>query len=52
MMLDFLGHRRAHDAILDAIEAALDPESGAPRTPDIGGSARTTDLGKAIAEAL
>jgi tartrate dehydrogenase/decarboxylase/D-malate dehydrogenase len=30
----------------------LDPKSGAPRTPDIGGKAQTSDLGKAIAEAL
>ena len=52
MMLDFLGHRRAHDAILTAIETALDPASGAPRTPDIGGAATTADLGAAIAEAL
>ena len=33
MMLDFLGHRDAHDAILAAIEKVLDPASGAPRTP-------------------
>ncbi|MBB3178905.1 tartrate dehydrogenase [Variovorax sp. Sphag1AA] len=52
MMLEFLGHKAAHDAILAAIEKVLDPGSGAPRTPDIGGSGRTTDLGKAIAEAL
>ena len=44
--------REAHDAILHAIEAALDPASGAPRTPDIGGTASTTDLGRAIASAL
>jgi len=30
----------------------LAPGSGAPRTPDIGGTASTSDLGKAIAEAL
>jgi tartrate dehydrogenase/decarboxylase / D-malate dehydrogenase len=30
----------------------LDPKSGAPRTPDIGGKAKTVDLGKAIAEAI
>jgi tartrate dehydrogenase/decarboxylase/D-malate dehydrogenase len=30
----------------------LSPESGAPRTPDLGGKAGTTDLGKAVAEAL
>ena len=52
MMLDFLGHPRAHDAILTAIETVLDPTSGAPRTPDIGGHASTADLGAAIAEAL
>jgi tartrate dehydrogenase/decarboxylase/D-malate dehydrogenase len=52
MMLEFLGHKEAHDAILKAIETVLDPKSGAPRTPDIGGTAKTSDLGKAIAEAL
>ncbi len=52
MMLDFLGHRDAHDAIVRAIEKVLEPGSGAPRTPDIGGSARTADLGKAIAGSL
>ena len=52
MMLDFLGHRAAHDAVLSAIERVLAPGSGAPRTPDIGGSARTSDLGRAIAEAV
>ena len=52
LMLDFLGHREAHDAILAAIEAALQPNSGAPRTPDIGGTASTSDLGKAIAAAV
>lgn len=52
MMLEFLGHKDAHDAILKAIETVLEPKSGAPRTPDIGGKANTSDLGKAIAEAL
>jgi tartrate dehydrogenase/decarboxylase/D-malate dehydrogenase len=52
MMLEFLGHKDAHDAILRAIEKVLDPKSGAPRTGDIGGKASTTDVGKAIAEAL
>jgi len=52
MMLEFLGHKDAHDAILAAIEAVLAPASGAPRTPDIGGTASTIDLGKAIAQAL
>ena len=49
MMLDFLGHRDAHDAIVGAIEAALDPAAQAPRTPDLGGDAGTRDLGQAIA---
>jgi tartrate dehydrogenase/decarboxylase/D-malate dehydrogenase len=52
MMLEFLGHKQAHDAILSTIEKVLAPQSGAPRTPDIGGKASTSDLGKAIADAL
>ena len=52
MMLEFLGHKEAHDAILRAIEKVLHPQSGAPRTADIGGKASTADLGKALADAL
>ncbi len=52
MMLEFLGYPQAHDAIVRAIEQVLDPASGAPRTPDIGGRAKTQDLGAAIAEAV
>ena len=52
MMLEFLGHKDAHDAMLAAIEKVLDPKSGAPKTPDIGGKAKTTDVGKAIAAVL
>ncbi len=52
LMLDFLGYLQAHDAVLAAIEKVLDPRSGAPRTPDIGGTAATADLGKAVAQAL
>ena len=52
LMLDFLGYREAHDAILAAIEGVLQPGSGAPRTPDIGGTASTSDLGKSIAAAV
>ena len=52
MMLEFLGHKEAHDAILQAIEAVLAPGSGAPRTPDLGGKASTSDLGQAIAQAV
>jgi tartrate dehydrogenase/decarboxylase/D-malate dehydrogenase len=52
MMLEFLGHKDAHDAVLAAIEKVLEPKSGAPRTPDIGGNANTSDVGRAIAQAL
>jgi tartrate dehydrogenase/decarboxylase / D-malate dehydrogenase len=52
MMLDFLGHRDAHDAMVRAIEAVLEPSSGAPRTPDLGGQASTRDLGQALAQAV
>jgi tartrate dehydrogenase/decarboxylase/D-malate dehydrogenase len=52
LMLDFLGYPDAHDAIVRAIEVVLDPSSGGPRTPDIGGSARTQDVGRAIEDAL
>ncbi len=49
MLLDFLGHRDAHDAIVAAIEALL-ADVQAPHTRDIGGSAATADVGKAIAQ--
>ncbi len=52
MMLDFLGHRDAHDAILRAIESVLDPAAGAPRTADLGGTASTIDVGRAIADCI
>jgi len=46
LMLDFLGRRDAHDAIVKAIEAVL---AEGPRTPDLGGAASTTEMGEAIA---
>ncbi|CAN5134717.1 tartrate dehydrogenase [soil metagenome] len=46
LMLDFLGHRDAHDAIVSAIETVL---ADGPRTPDLGGTASTQDMGRAIA---
>lgn len=49
MMLEFLGHKEAHDAILRSIEAVLAPGSGAPRTRDIGAQALSTWV---IAQAL
>jgi tartrate dehydrogenase/decarboxylase/D-malate dehydrogenase len=51
LMLDFLGHEEAGAAIVAAIERVL-RDSGAPRTPDLGGKATTVDLGKAIAAAI
>jgi tartrate dehydrogenase/decarboxylase/D-malate dehydrogenase len=52
MMLEFLGYKQAHDAVLAAIEKVLAAGSDAPRTPDLGGTAKTADVGKAIADAL
>ena len=45
LMLDFLGERAAHDAIVRAIEVVL---AHGPRTPDLGGAASTQELGAAI----
>jgi tartrate dehydrogenase/decarboxylase/D-malate dehydrogenase len=50
MMLDHLGHRDAHDAIVAAIEDVL--RDGAALTPDMGGTADTKDLTAAILGAL
>jgi len=49
MMLNHLGHPEAHDAIVRAIEQVT---AGGPRTPDMGGTATTAEVGKAVAEAL
>jgi tartrate dehydrogenase/decarboxylase/D-malate dehydrogenase len=49
MMLEFLGYRDAHDAVLAAIEAYL---LDGPHTPDLGGKASTTEAGLAIAAKL
>jgi tartrate dehydrogenase/decarboxylase/D-malate dehydrogenase len=49
MMLEFLGYRDAHDAILAAIEGYL---LDGPHTPDLGGKASTTEAGQAIAAKL
>jgi tartrate dehydrogenase/decarboxylase / D-malate dehydrogenase len=51
LMLEHLGHAEAGAAIVRAIEAVL-ADADAPRTPDLGGSASTTALGKAIAAAI
>ncbi|MEY3185076.1 MAG: hypothetical protein RLZZ613_1764, partial [Pseudomonadota bacterium] len=49
LMLDHLGYPQAHDAIVKAIETVT--EHG-PRTPDMGGKAKTGDIGKAVIQAL
>ena len=48
-MLDHLGHKAAADAVVRAIETVL---AEGPRTRDIGGTASTQEMGKAIAEAV
>jgi tartrate dehydrogenase/decarboxylase/D-malate dehydrogenase len=49
MMLDHLGHTEAAQAVLRAIETVL---TEGPRTRDIGGTASTQEMGKAIAKAV
>jgi tartrate dehydrogenase/decarboxylase/D-malate dehydrogenase len=49
LMLDFLGERAAHDAILKAIETVL---IEGPRTRDLGGKASTTEMGEAISRLI
>jgi tartrate dehydrogenase/decarboxylase/D-malate dehydrogenase len=46
MMLDHLGHTALHDRIVSAIERVV--ASGKSRTPDLGGSAKTTELASAV----
>ena len=48
MMLGHLGHLDAEGAIMVAIENLLRSDSQAPKTPDIGGTATTSDVGRAI----
>jgi tartrate dehydrogenase/decarboxylase/D-malate dehydrogenase len=49
MMLEHLGHADAAAAIVKAIETVL---TEGPRTRDIGGTASTQEMGKAIAGAV
>ena len=49
MMLEHLGHSDAAVAVMRAIESVL---AEGPRTPDMGGKARTIDVGKAVASAI
>ena len=50
LMLDHLGHPEAAAAVERAIETVLEDTS--LRTPDMGGTATTTELGAAVAEAV
>ena len=50
MMLDHLGENAAAVAVERAIEMVL--ATGEPRTPDLGGKATTSDLGRAVEAAL
>jgi tartrate dehydrogenase/decarboxylase/D-malate dehydrogenase len=53
MMLEHLGHPEAGAAVVRAIEKVLEAgPKNAPFTPDMGGTASTSDLGRAIAEAV
>jgi len=54
LMLDFLGKsegpaRAAHDCMVKAIQTVL---VNGPRTPDMGGTASTTEMGVAIADLI
>jgi tartrate dehydrogenase/decarboxylase/D-malate dehydrogenase len=49
MMLDHLGCPEASASVMTAIEKVL---ASGLRTPDMGGKASTTDMGKAIADAV
>lgn len=46
MMLEHLGHVEAANAVMRAIDLVL---AEGPRTPDMGGNATTTDVGKSVA---
>jgi tartrate dehydrogenase/decarboxylase/D-malate dehydrogenase len=50
MMLDHFGERAAHDSILKAIEGVIG--NAKVRTPDLGGTARTADMTKAVTAAM
>lgn len=49
MMLQHHGYGDAHDTIMNAVEEVL---KGSNLTPDMGGTANTEELGKAIADAI
>jgi tartrate dehydrogenase/decarboxylase/D-malate dehydrogenase len=49
MMLEHLGHTEAAAAVMRAIELVL---AEGPRTPDMGGTANTVDVGKSVASVV
>jgi tartrate dehydrogenase/decarboxylase/D-malate dehydrogenase len=49
MMLDHLGEKRAADLVLAAVAQVF---QGNVKTPDLGGTASTTQIGDAVAEAV
>ncbi len=49
LMLEHLGHPEAAAAVVRAIEAVL---ASGPKTPDLGGTATTAEVGRAVADAL
>jgi 3-isopropylmalate dehydrogenase len=50
MMFDHLGHSRGAERIQKAVEHVL--KSGTPRTPDLGGTAATAEVGLAVRTSL
>jgi len=51
LMLDHLGARDGHDLIVGAIERVMAAGDG-PRTPDLGGRAKTEDVTRALLQEL
>jgi tartrate dehydrogenase/decarboxylase / D-malate dehydrogenase len=48
-LLQHLGYKEAHDAMLRAIETVT---GSGPRTGDMGGKASTADVGRAVEQAI
>ncbi len=51
MLLEHVGEADAAADVVRAIETVL-ASADAPRTPDLGGKAHTSDLGRAVAAAI
>lgn len=49
MMLEHLGYEAAAQSVMKAMEQVM---AEGPRTPDMGGRAKTIDVGKAVADAV